>query len=94
MGAGAAAGLAVAVDLPLALPAVVLGLYAATRGPHARRLAAYAAGGLIGLLPLFAFDTWAFGNPFHLPYAGTAGQSAAGGWQATGFFGQGLPSFR
>jgi hypothetical protein len=46
------------------------------------------------MLPLFAFDTWAFGNPFHLPYAGTAGQGASGGWQYTGFFGQGLPSFR
>jgi hypothetical protein len=94
IGAGAAAGLAVAVDLPLALPAVLLGLYAATRQPHLRRLAAFGVGGLIGLLPLLAFDTWAFGNPLHLPYAGTAGQSAAGGWQATGFFGQGLPSFR
>ncbi len=93
-GAGAAAGLAVAVDLPLALPAVLLGLYAATRGPRLRRLAAFAAGGVVGLLPLFAFDTWAFGNPFHLPYSGTAGQGASGGWQATGFFGQGLPSFR
>jgi hypothetical protein len=94
MGAGAAAGLAVAVDLPLALPAVLLGLYAAAEGPRLRRLAVFGAGGIVGLLPLFAFDTWAFGNPFHLPYAGTAGQSAAGGWQATGFFGQGLPSFR
>jgi hypothetical protein len=92
--AGAAAGLAVAIDLPLALPAVLLGLYAATRGPRVQRLAAYAAGGLVGLLPLFAFDIWAFGNPLHLPYAGTAGQGAAGSWQYTGFFGQGLPSFR
>ena len=93
-GAGAAAGLAVAIDLPLALPAVVIGLYAATRSPHVRRLTAYAAGGLVGLLPLFAFDTWAFGNPFQLAYTGTPGQGAAGGWQQTGFFGQGVPSFR
>jgi hypothetical protein len=94
MGAGAAAGLAVAVDLPLAIPAVLLGLYAASRGAHLRRLGAFAAGGLVGMLPLFAFDIWAFGNPLHLPYAGTAGQGAGGGWQYTGFFGQGLPSFR
>jgi hypothetical protein len=92
--AGAAAGLAVAIDLPLALPAVLLGLYAATRSPRLRRPAAYAAGGLLGLLPLFAFDTWAFGNPLQLAYAGTPGQGAAGGWQQTGFFGQGVPSFR
>jgi hypothetical protein len=93
-GAGAAAGLAVAVDLPLAIPAVLIGLYAAAHGQRVRRLATFAAGGLVGLLPLFAFDAWAFGNPLHLPYAGTAGQGAGGGWQATGFFGQGLPSFR
>jgi hypothetical protein len=93
-GAGAAAGLAVAIDLPLALPAVLLALYAATRSPRLRRLAAYGAGGLVGLLPLFAFDTWAFGNPLRLAYTGTPGQGAAGGWQATGFFGQGLPNVR
>src|SRR5947207_2748374 len=39
--AGAAAGLAVAVDLPLALPAVLLGLYAARQAPHVRRLPAF-----------------------------------------------------
>jgi len=93
-GAGAAAGLAVATDLPLALPAVLVGLYAATRSPRLQQLAAYGAGGLVGLLPLFAFDTWAFANPLHLAYTGTPGQGAAGGWQATGFFGQGLPSMR
>jgi hypothetical protein len=93
-GAGAAAGLAVAIDLPLALPAVLIGLYAAARSPRLQRLAAYGAGGLVGLLPLFAFDTWAFGNPLTLAYTGTPGQGAAGGWQSTGFFGQGLPNVR
>jgi hypothetical protein len=92
--AGAAAGLAVATDLPLAIPAVVLGLYAAAGSPRLRRLAAFAAGGLVGLLPLWAFNVWAFGNPLHLAYSGEPGQGAAGGWQQTGFFGQGLPSFR
>ena len=92
--AGAAAGLAVAIDLPLAIPAVLIGLYAAREAPRLRQLALYAAGGLVGLLPLFAFDTWAFGNPLRLAYSGTPGQGAAGGWQSTGFFGQSVPSFR
>jgi hypothetical protein len=92
--AGAAAGLAVAIDLPLAIPAVVIGLYAAARSPHLRRLLEFAAGGVVGLAPLWAFDLWAFGNPLKLAYAGTPGQGASGGWQATGFFGQGTPSFR
>ena len=92
--AGAAAGLAVAIDLPLAIPAVLIGLYAAAKAPRMRRLLLFAAGGLVGLAPLFAFDIWAFGNPLRLAYAGTAGQGASGGWQATGFFGQSVPSFR
>jgi len=92
--AGAAAGLAVAIELPLALPAVVRGLYAAANAPRLRQLAVFAAGGAIGLLPLWAFNVWAFGNPLHLAYSGEPGQGAAGGWQQTGFFGQGLPSFR
>jgi len=90
--AGAAAGLAVAIDLPLAIPAVLLGLYAAVPASRVRRLVAFGAGGAAGLAPLWAFDSWAFGNPFHLAYAGTPGQGAKGGWQMTGFFGQTLPS--
>jgi len=92
--AGAAAGLAIATDLPLAVPAVVLGLYAAAGAPRLRRLVAFAAGGVVGMLPLWVFNVWAFGNPLHLAYAGEPGQGAAGSWQQTGFFGQGLPSFR
>lgn len=91
--AGACAGLAVAADLPDALAAVVVGLYAASRVPHLRRLALFAAGGAVGLAPVWAFGIWAFGNPFHLAYTGTAVQGAAGGWESTGFFGQSAPSF-
>jgi hypothetical protein len=91
--AGVCAGLAVATDFPFALPAVLVGLYGAWPRPRLRRLAAYAAGGVVGLLPVWIFDTWAFGNPLHLGYSGTAGQGAAGGWESTGFFGQTAPSF-
>src|SRR4029079_6989750 len=56
-GAGAAAGLAVATDLPLAVPAVVLGLYAAAGAPRVRRLAAFAAGGAVGPAPLSVSHT-------------------------------------
>jgi len=77
--AGTAAGLAVAADLPLAVVAVAVGLYAAARAPRIRRLAAFAAGGVIGLAPLLAFDTWAFGTPFHLAYEGAAIDPGRGG---------------
>jgi hypothetical protein len=91
--AGVCAGLAVATDFPLAIPAVLVGLYAAAPAPRIRRVAEFGLGGIVGLAPVWAYDVWAFGNPFHLGYAGTAGQGAAGGWQNTGFFGQSAPSF-
>jgi hypothetical protein len=93
MWAGVCAGLAIGLDFPFAISALAIGLYAAARRPRLRRVGEYALGGAVGLLPVWAFDTWAFGNPFHLGYAGTAGQGAAGGWQMTGFFGQTAPSF-
>ena len=77
--AGAAAGLAVAADLPLAVVAVAVGLYAAARAPRIRRLVAFAVGSVIGLAPLLAFDTWAFDTPFHLAYEGAAIDPGRGG---------------
>lgn len=96
--AGAAAGLAVATDLPLVVPAVLLGLYAAARAPHLRRLLAFGAGGVLGLLPLFLFDVWAFGSPFHTAYSGVAINPGARGIEQSpgshGFFSVQLPSPR
>ena len=92
--AGLLAGLAVSTDIPVAIPAAAIGVYAAARSPRVRRVATFGAGGLLGLLPLLLFDWWAFGNPFHLPYSGQPGQGAAGGWSQTGFFGQAVPSPR
>jgi hypothetical protein len=77
--AGACAGLAIAVDLPLAVAAVALAGYAAARAPHIRRVAAFAGGAVVGLAPLFAFDIWAFGSPFQLAYSGAAINPGAGG---------------
>ena len=94
--AGAAAGLAVSTDLPFAVPAVVLGLYAGW--PSIRRLVAFGAGGLVGLLPLLLFDIWAFGNPLHTPYKGAAVNPGAGGRELSpgphGFFSVHPPSPR
>jgi hypothetical protein len=92
--AGICAGLAVAAEPPVAIPAVLVGLYAASQTPRVRRVVLFGVGGLVGLAPLWAFDTWAFGNPLHLGYSGTPALGAAGGWQYSGFFGQTAPSFR
>jgi hypothetical protein len=96
--AGAAAGLAASTDLPFAVPAVALGLYAAWRHPRLRRLLAFGAGGVVGLIPVLGFNVWAFGNPFHLAYSGVALNPGAGGVEQSsgnsGFFTLHLPSFR
>lgn len=95
--AGALAGLAIVFDPPLGLTAVVLAGYALSRGPRLPRLATYAAGGLAGIVPLLAFDQWAFHSVVHQSYDDTvaiAGQSGHDqlGANANGFFGIALPS--
>jgi hypothetical protein len=95
--AGALAGLAIVMDPPLGLVALVLAGYAAARRPLVTRLAAYAAGGLVGLAPLLAFNAWAFGSVTHQSYNDTvaiAGQSGHDviGANENGLFGISVPS--
>jgi len=90
--AGLLAGLAICVDLPLGIVAAALAVYAGRRAlPH------YAVGAAVGVLPLFAFNAWAFGNPLHLSYAnavlhgGRSGHAVLGA-NSKGLFGVGVPS--
>ena len=91
LAAGALAGAAVTVEYPLALATLALGLYAISAEDRLRRGIAYAAGVAIGVSPLLAYNTWAFGSPLHLPYedalpiAGLASNER-------GFFGISWPS--
>ncbi|HEV3000128.1 MAG TPA: hypothetical protein VGW75_05245 [Solirubrobacteraceae bacterium] len=64
--AGALGGLAAVVDYPVALVALLLGLYAARRS--VRRGALYLAGLAAGLVPLAAYNLWAFGSLTHMSY--------------------------
>jgi 4-amino-4-deoxy-L-arabinose transferase-like glycosyltransferase len=66
--AGLLAGVAVVVEYPLVFVTALLGLYVLTRAPRLRRAAAYAAGAAVGVLPLLAFNTWAFGSPTHIAH--------------------------
>jgi hypothetical protein len=66
---GILAGLAVSTEYPLAILAVLLAFYALGRPPQVRRLLVYGAGGLIGLVPLLAYNLWAFGSLTHISYA-------------------------
>jgi hypothetical protein len=94
--AGLLAGLAVVADYPLALAAGLVGLYALSRS--VRTGLAYAAGAIVGALPLLAYQWWAFGSPAQLAYedavlvGGTSGHDVLGA-NSTGFFGIGAPSF-
>ena len=91
--AGLLAGLAVCVDLPLAIIGIALAVYAWRKAPP------FTAGLALGVLPLLAFNAWAFGNPFHLSYAnavlvpGRTGHDVLGA-NSSGFFGIGVPSLR
>jgi hypothetical protein len=67
--AGFLAGFAVVVEYPLALTAVVLGCYAISRNPVLKRGLVWTGGVFVGLLPLLAFNRWAFGSFTQLSYA-------------------------
>ena len=87
---GALAGFAIVTEYPLALAAIVLGLYAMRRS--LKRGVAYAAGLAAGVAPLIAYNVWAFGSPLHSSYTGAVAiQGDTGhdvvGLNDTGFFG-------
>jgi hypothetical protein len=67
---GLVAGLAFSVEYPLGIVALVLGLFVLSGGDRLRRASIYGLGVGLGALPTFAFNTWAFGTPFHLPEEG------------------------
>jgi hypothetical protein len=74
--AGVLAGYAVGVEYPLALLAGLLGLFVVWRRSPVKPALVYGAGLLVGLLPLLAYDWWAFGSPLHLSYSYVAANSS------------------
>lgn len=96
LAAGVLAGLAVAVELPLALVAILLGVALVLRPVWRSESVAYAVGVAIGVVPLLAFNAWAFGSPFTLAYSkavsvpGATGHDVLG-QNSPGFFGVGVP---
>lgn len=86
--AGLCAGAGVLVEYPVALVAVLVGLYVAARG--LRPLLRYVAGGAPGAIVLGAYNWLAFDSPFHLSYNYLDNVYAEA--LAQGFFAIGLPS--
>ena len=98
-GAGLLAGLAVVAEFPLGIVAVALGAYAAVGTRPARRVTTYTSGFVVGILPLLAYNAWAFGSPWTLGYTNAlkapAGEGAPiVGANDEGFYGVGLPDPR
>jgi hypothetical protein len=95
--AGALAGFSLVVDLPMGLAAVLLVGYAVARDAFGGRAVSYAAGGVVGVVPLMAFNYWAFGSVTHQSYNDTVmngGQTGHDqlGANVNGFFGIATPS--
>jgi hypothetical protein len=84
--AGLLAGLAVVCEYPLAIIAMVVGVYAITRagGGVVRRGAAYGAGVIAGVAPLLAYQWWAFGSPLHTSYVGAVAKTGYSGHDLLG----------
>ena len=95
--AGLLAGFAITTEYPLAIVAGIVGSYGLVRGDVMRRGLTYGAGLLAGLVPLFAYNLWAFGSLTHNSYGdavkiqGISGHAVLG-LNDSGFFGIGMPS--
>ena len=88
--AGLLAGLAVFTELPTGIIGVCLGLYAAVDAPRLRRAATYAAGFVAGLIPLAAYNWWAFGSPLQNGYSNAVKELGKTGHDVIGANGQGF----
>ena len=91
--AGLLAGLAVTFEYPLGLAGVVLFVYLLSRDRlRLPRAATYVGGAVLGALPVFIFNQWAFGSPLEFAYGNAvAVQGFSGhemlGLNSDGFFG-------
>jgi hypothetical protein len=81
--AGVLAGLAVTTEYGLGFAAVVVGIYALVR----HRAWTYLPGLALGVVPLLAYQWWAFGSPFQVAY-----EDAVLVPEKSGLFGVGVPS--
>lgn len=92
--AGLLGGLAIVFEYPLAITALIVGLYAVTRpgaqGHVLRRAAAFGGGLVVGVIPLLAYNWWAFGSPLHMSYADAVSITGVSGHDVLGLNGDGL----
>lgn len=75
---GALAGYAITTEYSSAVAVLVLGIYVLVRARTELRAAlvsgaSFGAGVFLGVVPLLAYNWWAFGSPLHQSYEGTIG---------------------
>jgi len=105
--AGLLSGLAVFTEYPLAIAGAIVGVYALLgHGARAagwlamaRRAGAYAAGVVVGVVPLLLYNLWAFGSVTTLSYANAVNEQGTTGHETLGlndggFFGVMAPRLR
>ena len=92
--AGLLCGLAVTTEYPLAIAGAIIGVYATLRGTGvrawARRAAAYAAGVVLGVVPLVVYNLVAFGSITTLSYDNAVNEQGRSGHATLGLNGDGL----
>ena len=88
--AGLLAGVAVVFEYPAALIGLVLTGYALSVGPRLVRAVTYAAGAVVGALPIFAFHWLVYGSPFHTPYDDVVAVPGRSGHDVVGSNGEGF----
>lgn len=88
--AGLLAGLAVFTELPTGIVGVCLGIYACVDAPRLRRAVTYGAGFVAGLIPLAAYNWWAFGSPLRNGYSNAVKELGKTGHDVIGANGQGF----
>ncbi len=88
--AGLLGGLAITTEYPLGLAAVIVGIYGLARygvGDRRRlfsRAGAYAAGGVLGVLPLAIYNVLSFGSLTYFSYENAVAEQGASGHDVLG----------
>lgn len=88
--AGLLGGFAITTEYPLALASVIVGIYGLARFGRSdkrallERSGAYAAGGLLGVLPLAIYNQLAFGSITHFSYKNAISIQGASGHEVLG----------
>lgn len=90
LAAGVLSGVAVVFEYPAALIGLVLAGYALGVAPRLTRGAAYAAGAIVGALPIVVYQWLVYDSPLHTPYDDVVAVPGTSGHDVVGPNGKGI----